>query len=100
MSCNVWPTTLVNISDFIWLNDILRLIKGLQAEMGIEIPREQVSLSEVCLTVKSATELERCPVVPITNPQKSLQDDKERESVNLENEYVEMEFQTAPRLST
>lgn len=56
-------TTLANVSNLNWLNDIPELIENLQAEIGMDISSEQVSSSKV--TVRFTTKLEGCPVTSI-----------------------------------
>lgn len=40
-------TTIGNVSNLSWLNDISGYIEDLQAEIQVEIPLEQVGLSEI-----------------------------------------------------
>lgn len=59
--------------------------------MGVEIPQEQVCLSEVSPTVHSASELEECLMVSIVYLQKDFQENWESEDEDSKYEYVELE---------
>lgn len=81
------PTTLENVFNLSWLNDILGLIKDLQAEIGVEILLEQVGSLEI---VQFVTEVEGYLVAPIANPQ-----NQESENIESENQYVDIEVEVA-----
>lgn len=86
-------TIVANASDLSWLNNIPGLIKELQAEMGVQIPHEQVCSSEV--TDYSAIELVGYLVELIADLQKSLQGDLGSEDLNSAYEYVVIDVKTA-----